>query len=127
MVGGDKLKKPASDSVMEYIKSIEDLSREEGLFAFFDLKNEFPSEWYGANKPAADAIERVLTIEKLYEKLPIFTKGRAPAKIRAMDIYLFASGSISASSITATQGGNEIAFTDDQSGTARRASGKNKP
>ncbi len=112
--GGDKLKKPASDSVMEYIKSVEDLSREEGLFAFFDLKNEFPSEWYCANQPAAGATERVLTIEKLYEKLPIFTKGRAPAKIQAMDIYLFASGSISASSIIATQGGNEIAFTDGQ-------------
>lgn len=56
----------------------------------------------------------MLTIEKLYEKLPIFTKGRAPAKIQAMDIYLFASGSLSASSITATQGGNEIPFTDGQ-------------
>jgi len=112
--GGDKLKKPASDSVVEYIKSIEDLSQEEGLFAFFDLKNEFPSEWYSANQPAAGATERVLTIEKLYEKLPIFTKGRTPAKIQAMDIYLFAYGSISASSITATQGGNDIAFTDGQ-------------
>ncbi len=28
--GGDKLKKPASDSVLEYIKSVEELSREEG-------------------------------------------------------------------------------------------------
>ncbi len=28
--GGDKLKKPASDSVMEYIKSIVDLSRKRG-------------------------------------------------------------------------------------------------
>lgn len=112
--GGDKLKKPASDSVMEYIKNIEDLSREEGLFAFFDLKNEFPSEWYRANQPAVGATERVLTIDKLFEKLPIFTKGRASAKIQAMDIYVFASSSISASSITATQGGNEIAFTDGQ-------------
>ena len=112
--GGDKLKKPASDSVMEYIKSVEELSREEGLFAFFDLKNEFPSEWHKANQPAGGANERVLTIDRLYEKLPIFAKGRTPEKIQAMDIYLFTSGSLSASSITATQGGNDITFTDGQ-------------
>jgi len=110
--GGDKLKMPASDSVMEYIKSVEELSREEGLFAAFDLKNEFPSEWYRAINPAAGANERVLTIEKIYEKLPFFTKGRKPEKIQAMDIYLFVSTSLSASSITVIQGGNDITFTD---------------
>jgi hypothetical protein len=110
--GGDKLKKPASDSVLEYIKSVEQLSREEGLFAAFDLKNDFSNEWYAANHPPAGASERVLTIDKLNEKLPIFTKGRPPAKIQATDIFLFASGSLSASAITATQGGNDIPFTD---------------
>lgn len=29
--GGDKLKSPAADSVQTYIKSVEDLSRQEGL------------------------------------------------------------------------------------------------
>lgn len=112
--GGDKLKKPASDSVTEYIKSVEALSKEEGLFAAFDLKNDFPNEWYSANHPATGATERVLMIDKLNEKLPIFTKGRLPAKIKAADIYLFVSGSLSASSITATQGGNDIPFTNGQ-------------
>lgn len=110
--GGDKLKMPASDSVMEYIKSVEELSREEGLFAAFDLMNEFPSEWYKANNPAAGANERELTIDNIYEKLPIFTKGRKPEKIQAMDIYLFTSAPLAASAITATQGGTDITFTD---------------
>jgi hypothetical protein len=113
--GGDKLKKPASSSVMDYIKSAEDLSREEGLFAAFDLKNDFPNEWYSANHPATGATTRVLTIDKLNEKLPIFTKGRLPANIKATDIYLFASGTLNASSITGMQGGNEITFTEGQS------------
>ncbi len=112
--GGDKLKKPAADTVLDYIKSVEDLSREEGLFAAFDLKNDFPNEWYGANHPPAGAVERVMTIDKLYDKLPIFTKGRLPSKIKAADIYLFVSGALSAASITATQGGNDISFTDAQ-------------
>jgi len=110
--GGDKLKKPASDTVLDYIKSVEDLSREEGLFAAFDLKNDFPNEWYSANHPPAGATERVLTIDKLFDKLPLFTKGRPPSKIKAADISLFVSGALTAASITATQGGNDISFTD---------------
>jgi len=107
--GGDKLKAPAADSVQDYIKSVEELSREEGLFAAFDLKNDFPNEWYSANHPPVGATERVLTIEKLNEKLPIFTKGRDAKNIVAKDIYLYVPASLSVS-ITATQGGNNISF-----------------
>jgi hypothetical protein len=110
--GGDKLKNPASDFVLDYIKSVEDLSRDEGLFAAFDLKNDFSDAWYSANHPAAGATERMLTIDKLNDKLPIYTKGRAPAKVRARDLYLFASGSLTAAAFTATQDGNDITFTD---------------
>jgi len=109
--GGDKLKAPAGGSVQDYIKSVEELSREEGLFAVFDLKNDFPNEWYTANHPLTGATERVLKIDKLNEKLPIFTKGRDPKNVPAKNIYLFASGSIPASSIAATQGGVDITFT----------------
>ena len=56
---GDKLKKPASDTVLAYVKSVENLSRDEGLFAAFDLKNDFADAWYAANHPAAGATERV--------------------------------------------------------------------
>lgn len=120
--GGDKLKAPAAGSVQDYIQSVEDLSREEGLFAVFDLKNDFPNEWYSANHPLAGATERVLTIDKLNEKLPIFTKGREPKNILAKNIYLFVSSStrdaqgkkvptvFPLSAIVATQGGGDIPF-----------------
>lgn len=110
--GGDKLKKPATDSMLDYIKSVEDLSREEGLFAAFDLKNDFPNEWYSASHPPTGASERVLTIDKLFEKLPIFTRGRPPSKIKAADIYLFVAGALTATAITATQGGGDISFSE---------------
>jgi len=109
--GGDKLKAPAADSVQDYVKSVEELSRDEGLFAIFDLKNDFPNEWHAANNPAAGATERVMTIGKLNEKLPIFTKGREPKKIPAKNIYLFVSGTLPLSAIAATQGGVDITFT----------------
>jgi hypothetical protein len=102
--GGEKLRAPAASSVRGYIKSVEELSRQEGLFAVFDLINDFPNEWYSANHPPAGATERVLTISKLNEKLPFFTKGHPPKKIVAKNIYLYVSGSIP-SSISATQGG----------------------
>jgi len=112
MDGGDKLKQPASGSVTDFIKSVEDLSREQGLFAAFDIRNDFSDAWYTANHPVAGATERVMKITTLNEKLPLFTKGRSAAKIQATDIYLFATGSLSAAAFTATQGGNDITFTD---------------
>ena len=113
--GGDKLKAPAADSVQDYIKSVEDLSREEGLFAVFDLKNDFPNEWYSANHPLAGATERVLIIDKLNEKLPIFTKGREPKNILAKNIYLFVSDAISAPSIAITQSGVDVTLLPGKS------------
>jgi hypothetical protein len=118
--GGDKLKAPAAGSVQDYIKSVEELSREEGLFAVFDLKNDFPNEWYAANHPPAGATERVLSIDKLNEKLPIFTKGRLPKNILATNIYLFVSGSIPLTSIAAIQSAVEVTFTPGKTvGTMR--------
>jgi hypothetical protein len=131
--GGDKLKNPASDSVRGYIRSIEDLSREEGLFAAFDLKNDFSNEWYSATHPPAGATERVLTLEKLNEKLPIFTKGHTKEQIKARELYLFAAGvpgapelTLSAGAIIATQGGAAIQFRDsDKVGTMKSFVGRN--
>jgi hypothetical protein len=43
--GGDKLKVAAIDSVKAFNKYFDELSQQEGLFAFFDLKHDFPAEW----------------------------------------------------------------------------------
>jgi SAM-dependent methyltransferase len=108
--GGDKLKKPATDSVLAYIKSVEDLSREEGLFAAFDLKHDFPSEWYKAMNPPAGETERVLMLNNLSDLLPIFTKGR---KVLATDLYVFASAAPALSASTLMlKGTDELTFTD---------------
>jgi hypothetical protein len=110
--GGDKLKKPASDSVLKYIKSVEQLSQQEGLFAAFDLKHDFSSEWFKAMQPPAGATERVLSLNNLNERLPIFTKGRQPDKIQATDVYVFTSANLSAAALTLTQATDEFTFMD---------------
>lgn len=110
--GGDKLKKAAGDSVQEYIKSVEDLSQREGLFTAFDLRHDFPDEWYKAMNPAAGATERVLALRGLNERLPVFTKGRPPAKIVLVDAHLFTSAGLTASDLVLLQGTDEFNFTD---------------
>lgn len=107
--GGDKLKKPANDSVMAYIKSVEELSRDEGLFAAFDLKHDFPNEWYKAMNLPAGSTERVLMLNNLNDRLPIFTKGRDPKQIQAIDVYLVTPTKLSASLMQDTE---IIPFTD---------------
>ena len=85
--GGDKLKEAATASVQSYVKNVEDLGREEGLFALFDLRHDFPNEWYKASNPPVGATERVIALDTLLDRLPIFTKGTT--KILASDVYLY--------------------------------------
>jgi hypothetical protein len=92
--GGDNLKRAAVASVQGFISSVDELSREEGLFAVFDLKHDFSNEWCEAMQPTANATERVLSLNKLYDRLPIFTKGYQPENIIAIDAYLFTSNGV---------------------------------
>lgn len=52
------------------MKSIEDLGKNEGLFALFDPKNEFANDWYRSGKG------QPLTMSNLKDRLPFFTKSR---------------------------------------------------
>ncbi|MBV8883138.1 MAG: hypothetical protein JO235_03955 [Chroococcidiopsidaceae cyanobacterium CP_BM_RX_35] len=110
--GGDKLKSPACGSVQDYIKSVEQLSQQEGLFAAFDLIHDFSNEWYQAMNPPAGATERLLMLNNLSDLLPIFTKGRQPNKIQATDVYLFTPTALQVSALVLAQNTDEYTFTD---------------
>jgi hypothetical protein len=89
--GGDKLKGVAEASVKNYVNGAVDLSQDEGLFAFFDLRHDFPNEWYKATQPPPGATERVMNLGNIYERLPVFTKAIKPENIKATEAYLFSS------------------------------------
>jgi hypothetical protein len=110
--GGDKLKTVATESLLDYIKSVEDLSRQEGLFAAFDLKHDFPNEWYKATRPPPDATERLLSLNNLHDRLPMFTRGRSADKIQAKEVYLLTPAALSASDLLLAQATNEHTFGD---------------
>jgi hypothetical protein len=64
----------------------------------------------GLNPPAA-ATERVLTLPRLADRLPVFTASRTPDHLVANDIYLYVAGTVNPAMITASQGGVDVTFT----------------
>jgi hypothetical protein len=46
--GGDRLKKAALDTTTNFMKSVEELGQQEGLFAIIDLQHDLPTEWHKA-------------------------------------------------------------------------------
>lgn len=80
MFGGDQLRKSAIES---YENNIADATTaRQGLFALFDLKNQFANDWcqFGKDHP--------LTLANLDTRLPFFTRGRTPTPTK---IDLFSS------------------------------------
>ncbi|MFD7815280.1 neuraminidase-like domain-containing protein [Streptomyces sp. NPDC059785] len=110
--GGDALRTAAEGALLDWVKDVEDLSQNEGLFTAFDVMNEFADSWHAGMHPPAAATERVVELPDVARTLPFFTQGRAPDKVVASDIYLFVQGDLSADQITAVQGGVDVSFTN---------------
>ena len=60
--GGDKLRAAAAGWVDDYVKGLVDLSQDEGLFALFDLRHDFPNEWCKVTNPPPGATERIMNL-----------------------------------------------------------------
>lgn len=91
--GGMLLQKAASESVANYISTIEGYSQSQGLLTLFDLRSDFASEWAklstplpGSSDPEANV--RTLVLRQLAGRLPAFTRGRQPSTIRATDVAI---------------------------------------
>jgi hypothetical protein len=110
--GGDKLKNVAAGSLKNYIKSVEELSQREGLFVIFDLKHDFPNEWYKATQIPPAGNDRILALTNLPDRLPVFTKSRQPDKIRVSDAIVMTSANMQASDVKLTQNGDDNDFSN---------------
>jgi hypothetical protein len=107
--GGDQLREAAKASVAQFVKSVEELSQDHGLFAIFDVPTDFADAWYSGMNPPAAATERVITVPRLSDRLPIFTRGYK--QIVASDIYVYVAGTVTPALLTASQGGVDLPFT----------------
>jgi hypothetical protein len=114
--GGQALGGPAAASVASYIKTVQDASSSLGLFAVFDIKNQFSAEFYKAMQSPVPtgATSRTLTLPNLQDRLPIYTRNTPAGKIVATDISLavhVSSGQLNAGDVTLAQA-NGSAFAD---------------
>lgn len=108
--GGSQMLLGAQTAVKTYLQVVDSISSTQGLWAIFDLKNEFATSWAkfvsdqvattsGGSAPAAS-----LDMPSLNKKLPVFTSSRPPGAVQANDIYILTD--------TAFPGGNPALFAD---------------
>ena len=110
--GGVKFRNAAEGYLEDYVKGIEDLSREEGLFAFCDIPYDFSGAWYKANQPPDGATERLVVLDNLLDRLPTYTKRTPKNKILATDVYVFTSAALPSGSLSLLQGADETPLND---------------
>jgi Tc toxin complex TcA C-terminal TcB-binding domain len=93
--GGDKLKTIAAETVVDYVKALEAESQGIGIFAFFDLKSDFATEWYASLNQlnSGSTPLREMSLNNLSERLPIFTRAAQPNKIVVTSLALLGRGS----------------------------------
>ncbi|MCJ1439459.1 hypothetical protein MMC27_008853 [Xylographa pallens] len=111
--GGPLLKKAANDSVLEFSTEIQKVGADYGLVSYFDLKNDFSSQWYTfqsdlrkaeqlqkaekqQKKPEAMAGEREtprvkFSLAELPNRMPYWTRGRT---IRVRSVSIVARGKV---------------------------------
>lgn len=106
--GGAKLGGVAADAVSDFVHAMIDLSQDQGLFALFDLRSEFASDWARVITPPLTSTGQIdpngmktITLSNLYSRLPAYTRGTDSSKIIASDVYLLLT-TVKNSSIQAT-------------------------
>jgi hypothetical protein len=80
------------------------------LFTVFDLQHDFPNEWYQATELPPVNNTRQLILNKLLDRLPVFTKSHQPSKVKAMDVIVMTSSPIQASALFLNQNGTDNPF-----------------
>lgn len=102
--GGTTLRKAATDSVIDWVSTVEDKSKDVGLLTLWDIRAEFAAEWAKLSGPPSNSSSpdvRTLVLRQLFSRLPSFVAGRDPTKVLVTDVSLVTNLPIAqASSIT---------------------------
>lgn len=95
--GGERLAAAASGAVREFVRRAEATSRDDGLFAVFDLRSEFAAEWSRVTGPPQRGAEglKPLALRGMGDRLPVFARvqqqGEARRKVVAQDVWVLLS------------------------------------
>ncbi|KIW18233.1 hypothetical protein PV08_02521 [Exophiala spinifera] len=81
-----------------------------GLFSVVvDARTEFASQWAVFIRPAA---QRVLVLNKLNERLPVYTKGHPVSGLVAQNVWVVTDAQVAAGALSLAQQNNVLSFTD---------------
>jgi hypothetical protein len=88
--GGDTLRSTVVESVKDRLNSVEDLARDEGVFAILDLKHDFATEWSRFSNAATTLADRKMSLGAVIDRLPYLAAnwGGDPEKVVATDVFL---------------------------------------
>ena len=125
--GGERLRRAATQNVVEWVSSVEDKSKESGLLVLWDVRAEFAAEWARLASPSAGGDDtRTLVLRGLLSRLPAFVMGRDPAKVKVADVTLVTNLNVSGPGDLAVDfkyvAGTEGDFTVFDSGPVKTAS-----
>lgn len=74
--GGLAFRQAATNAVMGYTQSVDKLGTDQGLFALFDLKNDYSNEWFTFATAPPVATNRTMLLKDMMDRMPFYTKGR---------------------------------------------------
>jgi hypothetical protein len=111
--GGDKLADAATGAVADYIRTI--TASTDGLFSIVDARTEFATQWASfvrAPAPLPAPQQRVLVLNKLNERLPIYTKGHPVTGLVAQQVWVITDAQVASGALSIVQGKNTLSFTE---------------
>jgi hypothetical protein len=102
--GGASFRRAATESVIDWMSTVEDKSKDIGLLSLWDVRAEFAAEWAKLSGPPLSSSSpdvRTLILKQLFSRLPAFVGGRDSSKVLVTDVSLVTTLAIAqASSIT---------------------------
>jgi hypothetical protein len=84
--GGKDLRAAAVEDFNTQMNALALAEKRLGLFRVFDLKREYPDEWYRFLHPATAAGDQELKLDDLPDRLPYFTRGFTNKKVRKIEV-----------------------------------------
>ena len=92
--GGDTLKQHVEEYLQDYLAKAEQLERDQGVFALFDLKHDFSTAWNRFAKGDPDADKRELPLGNIFDRLPHLASRKDIDDVSAHEVFFVSSGNI---------------------------------
>lgn len=70
------------------MQNTEQLSKEEGLFAMIDLKNDLPDEWYAWKQTGSAGDQFIMQLKKIEDFLPFYARKNTSIKYPIVTVVI---------------------------------------